>query len=119
VPRCEDAPGICPRVVGLAMAVASSPICSMTKRTHVHADGFHFRTMKRGEVDLAVDWAASEGWNPGLDDAACFHAADPGGFLIDFQVEKEDSVYPMIPAGAALHEMIQRPNPLVETASDL
>jgi acetolactate synthase-1/2/3 large subunit len=43
-----------------------------------------------------------------------------GGFLIDFQVEKEDSVYPMIPAGAALHEMIQRPgNPLVETATDL
>jgi hypothetical protein len=29
-----------------------------------------------------VDWAASEGWNPGLADAACFHAADPGGFLI-------------------------------------
>ena len=42
-----------------------------------------------------------------------------GGFLIDFQVEKEDSVYPMIPAGAALHEMIQRPDPLVETAADL
>ncbi len=43
-----------------------------------------------------------------------------GGFLIDFQVEKEDSVYPMIPAGAALHEMIQRPgNPLVETAADI
>ena len=43
-----------------------------------------------------------------------------GGFLIDFQVEKEDSVYPMIPAGAALHEMIQRPgNPLVESAEDL
>lgn len=44
--------------------------------------------------------------------------AHGGGFLIDFQVEKEDSVYPMIPAGAALHEMIQRPNPLVETAAD-
>jgi hypothetical protein len=24
-------------------------------------------------------------------------------------VEKEDSVYPMIPAGSALHEMIRRP----------
>ena len=42
-----------------------------------------------------------------------------GGFLIDFQVEKEDSVYPMIPAGAALHEMIRRPDPLLETAADL
>jgi acetolactate synthase I/II/III large subunit len=42
-----------------------------------------------------------------------------GPFLINFQVEKEDSVYPMIPAGSALHEMIRRPkNPLVETAQD-
>lgn len=46
--------------------------------------------------------------------------AHRGGFLIDFQVEKEDSVYPMIPAGAALHEMIRRPtrDPLLETAAD-
>jgi acetolactate synthase-1/2/3 large subunit len=37
--------------------------------------------------------------------------------LIDFRVEQEDSVYPMVPAGGALHEMIRRPNsPLVETA---
>jgi ribosomal protein S18 acetylase RimI-like enzyme len=35
-------------------------------------------------VDTAVDWAASEGWNPGLHDAACFYAADPGGFLGGF-----------------------------------
>jgi acetolactate synthase-1/2/3 large subunit len=42
-----------------------------------------------------------------------------GPFLINFLVEKEDSVYPMIPAGSALHEMIRRPNnPLVETAGD-
>jgi acetolactate synthase-1/2/3 large subunit len=43
-----------------------------------------------------------------------------GPFLINFLVEKEDSVYPMIPAGSALHEMIRRPekNPLVETAQD-
>jgi acetolactate synthase-1/2/3 large subunit len=43
-----------------------------------------------------------------------------GPFLINFLVEKEDSVYPMIPAGSALHEMIRRPegNPLVETAED-
>ena len=39
--------------------------------------------------------------------------------LIDFRVEQEDSVYPMVPAGAALHDMIRRPNnPLVETASE-
>ena len=45
----------------------------------------------------------------------------PGTFLLNFLVEKEDSVYPMIPAGSALHEMIRRPgkNPLVETADDV
>jgi GNAT superfamily N-acetyltransferase len=34
------------------------------------------------EVDLMIEWAAAEGWNPGLGDAAPFHAADPQGFLI-------------------------------------
>ena len=44
----------------------------------------------------------------------------PGAYLLNFFVEKEDSVYPMIPAGSALHEMIRRPgkNPLVESADD-
>jgi acetolactate synthase-1/2/3 large subunit len=44
-----------------------------------------------------------------------------GPFVINFLVEKEDSVYPMIPAGSALHEMIRRPgkNPLIETAQDV
>jgi len=41
-----------------------------------------------------------------------------GPMLIDFQVEQEDSVFPMVPAGAALHEMIRRPSPIVETAAD-
>jgi hypothetical protein len=36
----------------------------------------------RTEVATILDWAAAEGWNPGLDDATAFHAADPGGFLI-------------------------------------
>src|SRR5262249_16566968 len=31
---------------------------------------------------LAADWAAAEGWNPGLADAACFATVDPKGFLI-------------------------------------
>ncbi len=43
---------------------------------------YAIRTMTRPEVDLAVDWAAAEGWNPGLSDADCFYAADPDGFLI-------------------------------------
>ncbi len=41
-------------------------------------------------------------------------------FLINFEVEKEDGVYPMIAPGAALHEMVRRPtkDPLLETAED-
>ena len=40
--------------------------------------------------------------------------------VIDFQVEQEDTVYPMVPAGADLHKMIRRPSaaPIVETADD-
>jgi len=38
--------------------------------------------------------------------------------VIDFQVEQEDSVYPMVPAGADLHKMIRRPSAIVETAAD-
>jgi acetolactate synthase-1/2/3 large subunit len=40
--------------------------------------------------------------------------------LINFAVEKEDGVYPMIAPGAALHEMVRRPkhDPLLETAED-
>jgi acetolactate synthase-1/2/3 large subunit len=44
--------------------------------------------------------------------------AHRGTVLIDFQVEQEDSVYPMVPAGADLHNMIRRPSPIVETAAD-
>lgn len=38
--------------------------------------------MTLAELELALDWAAAEGWNPGINDAASFYAADPGGFLI-------------------------------------
>jgi GNAT superfamily N-acetyltransferase len=40
------------------------------------------RTAPREEVGLAVEWAAQEGWNPGLHDARSFHAADPQGFFV-------------------------------------
>ena len=43
-----------------------------------------------------------------------------GTFLLNFMVEKEESVYPMIPVGASLHEMIRRPenDPLLESGDD-
>lgn len=42
-------------------------------------------------------------------DAIGFAQETSGPVLIEFQVEKEDSVYPMVPSGAALDEMIRRP----------
>jgi acetolactate synthase-1/2/3 large subunit len=41
-----------------------------------------------------------------------------GPMLLDFKVQPEDSVYPMISPGAALDEMIQRPNPIFEIEID-
>ena len=38
--------------------------------------------MAESELNLALEWAAAEGWNPGLHDAECFYAADPGGFFL-------------------------------------
>jgi acetolactate synthase-1/2/3 large subunit len=38
-----------------------------------------------------------------------------GTVVIDFRVEQEDSVYPMVPANADLRDMIRRPRPLLES----
>jgi GNAT superfamily N-acetyltransferase len=45
-------------------------------------DAFTIRPMRPQEIALAADWAAAEGWNPGLNDAACFATVDAEGFLI-------------------------------------
>ena len=46
------------------------------------------------------------------------HAAGP--VLIDFRVQQEDTVYPMVAPGAALDQMIHAPRTaLVETGADL
>ena len=41
---------------------------------------FEIKTMTRKELDIAVDWARQEGWNPGLYDADAFYAQDPLDF---------------------------------------
>ena len=56
----------------------------------------------RGEVQPTVDTARRQ----------------TRGALIDFRVEQEDSVFPMVPAGNDLHNMIRRPSPIVETSAD-
>jgi len=62
------------------------------------------RVQKRSEVLDAVEQARQ----------------NEGTVVMDFRVEQEDSVYPMVPAGADLDAMIRRPqqSALVETAAD-
>jgi hypothetical protein len=43
---------------------------------------YTIRLMTLDDVELAADWAAREGWNPGFDDARIFHATDPEGFFV-------------------------------------
>jgi GNAT superfamily N-acetyltransferase len=43
---------------------------------------YKIETMSKAEVDLALELAAAEGWNPGLYDADAFYAADPDGFQV-------------------------------------
>jgi acetolactate synthase-1/2/3 large subunit len=53
-------------------------------------------------------------------DALRHARAAAGAVVIDFRVEQEDTVYPMVSPGAALHEMIKRPGAsLAETGADL
>ncbi len=64
------------------------------------------RITQRSQVQSAVDAARSH----------------PGTVVMDFRVEQEDSVFPMVPAGADLHAMIRRPKPefdvMAETGAD-
>ncbi len=45
---------------------------------------YEIRIMSRKELDIAIEWARQEGWNPGLYDADAFYAQDPNGFFIGY-----------------------------------
>ncbi len=59
------------------------------------------RVMTSEDLDRAVGWAAAEGWNPGLGDAAAFHAADPDGFLMGFLGDEPVTAISVVAYGAA------------------
>jgi acetolactate synthase-1/2/3 large subunit len=44
-----------------------------------------------------------------VQEAIDFARNTPGPVLLEFRVEKEEAVYPMVPAGAALDQMLRRP----------
>jgi acetolactate synthase-1/2/3 large subunit len=84
---------------------AATPLISPDFVKLADAHGIQGRAVRtRAEVLSAVEAARSA----------------KGTFLLNFMVEKEESVYPMIPVGAALHEMIRRPesDPLLESPDD-
>ncbi len=58
------------------------------------------RPASAAEFDTAIEWAAAEGWNPGLDDLAVFHAADPNGFLMGFAGDEPISSISIVRYGA-------------------
>lgn len=45
------------------------------------AANYKISAMSGNELSTAIDWARSEGWNPGIHDADAFYQADPTGFL--------------------------------------
>lgn len=49
---------------------------------------FVIRQLGYPELELAIDWAARESWNPGLNDGTCFFSADAEGFLGGFLGER-------------------------------
>ncbi|VBB44422.1 GCN5-related N-acetyltransferase [uncultured Desulfatiglans sp.] len=53
-----------------------------SRRGNMSREKIAIRRMEGDEVELALEWAAQEGWNPGLYDAECFYAADPRGFFM-------------------------------------
>ena len=84
---------------------AATPILSPDFVKLADAFGIHGqRVEKRSDLAAAVALARQQ----------------PGTALIEFKVEQEDSVYPMVAAGAALHDMIRRPSPspIAETGAD-
>jgi acetolactate synthase I/II/III large subunit len=56
---------------------------------------------RRGELDTALRWAAAAG----------------GPALLDLRVQEEENVYPMVPPGAALGDVIEEPVPPVRPAT--
>lgn len=62
---------------------------------------YHIRAMTRQELDQVIGWAAAEGWNPGVNDADCFYAADPQGFLIGLLNDEPIAAISAIKYGAS------------------
>ncbi len=78
---------------------AATPMASPDFVKLAEAHGLNGRrVVERSQIEDTYRWAQDQ----------------PGTVVIDFRVEKEDSVYPMVPSGANLDAMIRRPVPTKE-----
>lgn len=69
----------------LAFVSIGNQVAMLSYQSNQNKDSTYvIRTMTRDELAIALEWAAAEGWNPGLHDVNCFYAADPDGFLMGF-----------------------------------
>jgi len=74
---------------------SATPISSPNYIHLAAAYGLHARKVDRAdEVEEALAWAA----------------ATPGGVIVDIAIEQERNVYPMIPSGQSVNEMIEDPS---------
>lgn len=62
---------------------------------------YTIKPMTREHLDWVVDWAATEGWNPGLHDADCFYATDPTGFLMGWLDEEAIAAISVVKYGTS------------------
>jgi hypothetical protein len=44
---------------------------------------FSIKTTGIKELEMALDWAYTEGWNPGLNDAECYFSVDEKVFYLN------------------------------------
>jgi hypothetical protein len=65
------------------------------------APALAIRAMTLDDLRLTLDWAAAEGWNPGLGDAGAFLAADPGGFLMAWVEDEPAAAISVVRYGAS------------------
>ena len=80
---------------------AATPLANPDFVKLADAHGLEGRKVtERSQIAEAYQWAQDQ----------------PGTVVLDFRVEKEDSVYPMVPAGADLDNMIRRPETTVESS---
>ncbi len=88
--KCANGSGV-PRKLRMEYSVANRigfqwKAANTIKRREMDDDmtdkTYTVRPMSREDLDMAVEWAAEEGWNPGLHDADCYYVADPNGFFM-------------------------------------